>query len=533
VAAATAHPEPSGRLLFADGTVVTADPGRPRARAVAVDGGRIVALDDDALAVTVDERISLAGRALVPGFRDGHIHPLWGGVQQLGVPVADAADVDEVLLRVDRFAREHADLPWIIGSGYPPEILPGATGDADVLDRAVVDRPVALWASDHHTMWVNSAALTAAGIDAATPDPPRGEIARRADGSPIGTLLEAATDLVERHLPATSTEDKVRGLGLALRQMAAAGIVAAQEAALVPSDVAVYVDLAAAGHLTADIAIALRADPEEWRAQRPAFLAVQETGGAPGVRVGTVKLFVDGVIETGTGALLEPYADDLGSRGILNWTAADLADAVATFDADGFQVHLHAIGDAAVRMALDAVAEAQRRNGQRDRRPVVAHTQLVHPDDLDRFAALGVVANFEPLWAERSPLMINLTEPRLGPERSDLQYPIAAILRSGAPVSFGSDWPVSSLVPIEGIAVAVDHYLPSQRITLDEAIAAYTRGTAYQTFDDGRGVIAVGAVADLCLLGADITRMPSAELGQVPVEGTWAAGEATFRSAAR
>jgi len=538
-------------VFFAGGTVLTGDPRRPRVDAVAVAGGRVVALGAEArdrVGVGV-EVVDLAGRSLVPGFRDGHLHPLWGGTALLDAPIVDAVDVADVLERVRGFAEAHPGLPWITGAGYPPEILPGGIGLASVLDSAVADRPVALWASDHHTMWVNSAALAAAGIDARTSDPPRGIIARAGDGTPVGTLLEDATALVERHLPVRSRAELGRGLTLALARMAAAGIVAGQEAALEPENLAVYLDLAVAGRLTADVSIALRVDPARWQAQRPEFLAVREAaeraaaelGDAPTgrVRVPNVKFFADGVIEMGTGALLEPYSDDPSSRGIPNWSSEELAEAAAAFDADGFSSHIHALGDAGVRMALDAVAHTRRRNGAADRRPVVAHTQLVHPDDLRRFAALGAVANFEPLWAQRNEIMTELTEPRLGPERSNRQYPIAEIVRSGALVSFGSDWPVSSMVPLEGIAVALTRqtpdghppagWLPQQRVALDTALSAYTRGVATQLFDDDRGTITVGAPADLALLGADISRLPGAELAAVAVEGTWLGGTAVHR----
>lgn len=541
-----------GGVVFAGGSVLTGDPRTPRTDAVAVEGGRIVALGDEARERVGPgvEVVDLAGCSLVPGFRDGHIHPLWGGAALFDAPIVDAVSVADVLERVRRFARANPGLPWITGAGYPPEILPGGIGHATLLDGVVADRPVALWASDHHTMWVNSAALAAAGIDARTPDPPRGSIARAGDGSPIGTLLEEATALVERHLPVRSRAELGRGLTLALEQMAAAGIVAGQEAALEPEHVAVYLDLAAAGRLTADINIALRVDPTRWQAQRPEFLAAREAAeraaaelgdAATGrVRVPTVKFFADGVIEMGTGALLEPYTDDPCSCGLPNWSPEELAEAAAAFDADGFSSHIHALGDAGVRMALDAVAHTRRRNRAADRRPVVAHTQLVHPDDLRRFAALAAVANFEPLWAQRNEVMTELTEPRLGPERSSRQYPIAEIVRSGAPVSFGSDWPVSSLVPLEGIAVALTRqtpqgqpaagWLPQQRIPLDTALSAYTLGSARQLFDDDRGTIAVGAPADLALLGADITRLPGADLADVGVEGTWLGGRAVHRS---
>lgn len=539
-------------VVFVGGTVLTGDPRGPRTDAVAVAGGRVVALGGDARerAGAGVEVIDLAGRSLVPGFRDGHLHPLWGGAALLDAPIVDVSTVDGVLERVGRFARDNPGLTWITGAGYAPELLPGGIGEAALLDTVVADRPVALWASDHHTMWVNSAALAAAGIAADTPDPARGSIVRAGDGTPVGTLLEEATALVERHLPVRSRAELGRGLTLALEQMAAAGIVAGQEAALEPEHVGVYLDLAAAGRLTADVNIALRVDPGRWQAQRAEFLtarelaqrAAAELGDAPAarVRVPTVKFFADGVIEMGTGALLEPYTDAPHSCGLPNWSPEELAEAAAAFDADGFSSHIHALGDAGVRMALDAISHTRRRNGSADRRPVVAHTQLVHPDDLRRFAALGAVANFEPLWAQRNEIMIELTEPRLGPERSNRQYPIAEIARSGAPVSFGSDWPVSSMVPLEGIAVALtrqtpdgdppDGWLPQQRIPLDTALAAYTRGAARQLFDDDRGTIAVGGPADLALLGTDITRLPGAELAGVGVDGTWLGGRATHRA---
>jgi predicted amidohydrolase YtcJ len=269
--------------------------------------------------------------------------------------------------------------------------------------------------------------------------------------------------------------------------------------------------------------------------------------GVPGGRLGltTVKLFVDGVIEGGTGALLEPYCalahdpSSGGGHGIANWRPGELAAACAAFDAAGFQLHLHAIGDAAVRDALDAFEHVHAVNGARDRRPVVAHTHLVHPADRTRFRTLGAVANFEPLWAQPNEIMVDLTEPRLGPERSGWQYPIGSLLRDGAHVSFGSDWPVSSHVPLEGIEVAVTRQVPGdpdagvlhadERIHRDDAFAAYTAGVAYQAGEEAEtGTIAVGQRADLVLTDADVTRVPATSLGEVAVRRTWRAGRTVY-----
>lgn len=533
-------------LLFDGGAVWS---GAETTDAVAVRDGTIVALGDEARSRRGPrtEVVDLAGRTLVPGFRDGHIHVLEGGAESLSCDLTDAADVAEVERRLAAYADGQPGDGWIVGYSYPPEILPGGIGLATVLDAVVPDRPVALWSGDHHMVWVNSRALEIAGITVGTADPPRGTILRDERGAPVGTLLEAAEDLLQPYLPARSTADEVRGFEVGLGRLAAAGIVFAQEAATPPERVAAYAEVADRGRLTADVDLALRVDPEGWRAQIPHFLdarrevdagrARRRADGVPGGRLTarTVKIFVDGVIEGGTGALLEPYVDAPRSRGLSFWEVEELAAAATALDAAGFELHLHAIGDAAIRMALDAIGAAAANNGPRDRRPVTAHTHLVHPDDLPRFAALGVTANFEPLWAQPNPVMTDLTEPRLGPERSTWQYPIASLLRSGARVSFGSDWPVSSPHPLEGIAVAVTRQTPdgqppggwlaTQRLSLEQALAAYTSGTARQCRDEQRsGTIEPGRDADLTLLGGELLDVPPLQLPDVDVIGTWLAG---------
>ncbi|MFA9430310.1 amidohydrolase [Egicoccus sp. AB-alg2] len=533
--------------------------------AVAVAEGRIVALGPDARSWRGPgtEVVALREGSLLPGFRDGHLHPLNGGAETLDCDLVDSVDVDEVLARLRTFVADHpdpADTPWILGWGYPPEILPGGVGRAELLDRVVAERPAALWSSDHHMVWVNTRALEVAGITAATADPPRGTIVRDADGHPVGTLLEDAEHLLEAHIPPRGVEKEARGLEVGLQRMVSAGLVFGQDAWCVPAMLDAYRRIAEAGGMRADLDLACKVEPDGWVDQVAAFEAVRARAaadeaarrrdGVPGGRVTatTVKFFVDGVIEGGTAALLEPYlpldghgCGDAHDHGISNWTADELTQAAAAMDAAGFQLHLHAIGDAGIRMALDAIDAVARRNGPRDRRPVIAHTHLVHPDDLPRFRRLGVVANFEPLWAQDNEIMRDLTVPRLGPERARWQYPIGSLVRDGAHVSFGSDWPVSSHEPLDGIAVAVTRqvpgeapgagaagdevFLPDERIGLDAALRAYTAGTAHQAGDEAEaGTIALGQRADLVVTAQDVLRVPPRELGDVEVAGTWLRG---------
>jgi predicted amidohydrolase YtcJ len=340
-------------------------------------------------------------------------------------------------------------------------------------------------------------------------------------------------------VPAVDRATQDRGLAEAMRALSAEGIVWAQDASVTLDELDVYLDGARDGVATCRINTAFRVDPKRWTEQRDGFLdgrrrAADDPATHDLVTANTVKFFADGVIEAGTGFLLEPYEDAPHSCGLPNWSPEGLAEAVRRFDADGFQIHIHAIGDAGVRMALDAIERAERTNGRRDRRPVIAHTQLVHPDDRPRFAALGVVANFEPLWAQHDDAMVDLTFPRLGPERSALQYPIGTLLRSGAPVSFGSDWPVSSHRPLDGLATAVTRrnakgepvggWLPEERVPIAQAVAAYTTGTAHQAFDDDAGRIAVGRRADLVVLDRDITAIAGDEIPDARVDQTWLAG---------
>lgn len=529
---------PTGVDLVLRGRVRTGDPVAPLARAVAVRGGVVVALDQDALALADAAAEVLDVPAVLPGFGDGHVHPLWGGVELAGPDVRDRMSVEAIVEEVRRYAAGHPDEDWVLGGPYDPTLVPGGLFDAAWLDAAVPDRPVALQSTDHHCAWVNSVALERAGIDERTADPQAGSVARRPDGSPLGTLVEwTAMDLVLRHAPSPTVAEKVLAVERASELLASAGVTWAQEAALAPGDVPAYLRAAGSGRLAVRVNVALRAEPGEWPEQRAAFVAARReaeaSGSAGQVSVRTVKFFADGVLEAGTAALLDPY-DDIPagqphSCGLPVWAPAELAAAAAAFDSDGFQLHVHAIGDAGVRAALDAVEHVVRVNGARDRRPVVAHTQLVDPADLGRFAELGVIANFEPLWAQLDAVQTDLTLPRIGAARGGRQYPMAALLASGAVLSMGSDWPVSSHRPLEGLPVAVvEHWVAQQRLPPAAALAAYTSGTAYQAFEERAwGTVAVGRRADLVALGEDPLETAPGRWPAIEVLGTWLGGRRT------
>nr|WP_297428588.1 amidohydrolase [uncultured Actinotalea sp.] len=528
---------PRVRTAFVGGTV-WAGRGAPDSTALVVHGDAVLALGREALDLvpTCDEVVDLDDGLLVPAFGDGHAHPMFAGLQDEGPAVAGLGSIDAVVASVRAWAQDHPDAPWVLGAGYDPALAPSGEFDARWLDAAVPDRPVVLRASDYHTAWCSTAALRAAGIDATTPDPPLGEIVRRPDGSPLGTLREwHAVDLVLDRAPSWSVDQQVAALRRAGQRLAAAGITWVQDAWVDPWMVPGYLAAARDGALRVRTNLALRADPARWREQLPWFEAVRADVAALGhplLTAHTVKFFADGVIESGTAAVLEPY-EDTGHRGMPVWDADELAAAAVAVDALGLQLHVHAIGDAAVRDALDAVQRCGEVNGLRDRRPVLTHLQLVDAEDLPRLAALGVVANIELLWAQSDAVQTELTRPRLGAGRSAQQYRYASMVRAGVQVSAGSDWPVTPLDPLEAIRVAVTRqvaaddapWLPHERLTVEEALHAYTAGVAHQAFaDTRRGRLRGGDLADLVMLDADPRRVPPAAIGDLVVRGTWLAG---------
>jgi len=522
----TGHRHPDGSVHMSD--------------AVAFRDGRIVALGAAARALDADTIIDAERGFLAPAFADGHVHPIFGGLEQQFSDVRAAATVQEAAHAVREWADAHPDAEWIRGEGFDPTMAPGGVFLADWLDAEVADRPVVLRATDYHTVWVNSAALERVGYGPGVAQPHDGEIVLDESGRPVGTLREwGAWRPVYDLLPVITDEQAVAALDFATAGFVSAGISWIQDAWVEAHDVTLWVAALKAGAVHVDADLALWADPNSWRDQLEQFTHARrliEASGQHRITAHTVKFFADGVIESATGALIEPYCDCPHSKGIPNWKPEELREAVAAVDALGFTPHIHAIGDAAVKNALDAIEHAAAINQPRDRRWTICHVQLVDPADLNRFAELGVVANFEPYWSKFDSWQSELNRHRLGEDRLHRQFQTRSLLRHGARVSFGSDWPVTTFAPLEGIQVAVtrqldsdsDPWMPEERLTVDEALAAYTSGVAFQSGRDDAGVIRAGARADFVLLDKDPRQVDPMDIAKIQVQGTWRSGNRIY-----
>jgi predicted amidohydrolase YtcJ len=535
-------------LLFTGGPVLTRE-GRT-ATAVAVTGDRITAVGHQEvhdLAGPRTEVVDLAGRLLLPGFQDAHVHPVPAGLELTQCDLTGAKTADDTLAAVRAYADAHPEREWITGGGWSMEAFEGGTPTKELLDAVVPDRPVYLPNRDHHGAWVNSRALALAGITRDTPDPADGRIDRDAAGVPSGTLQEGAMQLVGRLTPPATPADRLAALLHAQRHLHALGITAWQDALVGeflgmddPSEA--YLAAARDGSLTARVVGALWWDRERGAEQIPELVERRAASSHGRFRAGSVKLMLDGVAETGTAALLDPYLDRCGcataNRGTSFIDAGQLPQYITELDALGFQCHFHTLGDRAVRDALDAIEAARAANGPSDTRPHLAHLQVVQPTDVPRFARLGATANIQPLWAAHEPQMDELTIPFLGPERAAWQYPFGALLRSGARLAAGSDWPVSSPDPLHGIHVAVNRvapdaddtpvFLPGERIGLAEALTAYTAGSAYVNHLDDTGEVRSGALADLVVLDRDPFQEPAEAIAETRVSLTYVGGARVY-----
>ena len=539
-------------LVFFGGRAFCADAAHAFVDAVAVRAGRVVAVGSDDVRDLVGpdtERVDLAGGLLVPGFQDAHVHPVQGGLERMRCDLSELGTREEYLGEVQHYADEHPDREWIAGGGWSMAAFPGGTPQAADLDAVVPDRPVFLPNRDHHGAWVNSRALEIAGIDQETPDPADGRIERDEAGRPMGTLHEGAMALVGRHLPKDTPAEVAAALLEGQRYLHSLGITAWQDAivgdyASMSDTAPVYERLADGGRLTARVVGALW-----WRRDRGAEQVAdlverraRHRGGR--FKATSVKIMQDGVAENGTAGMLEPYLDGRGgataNRGLSFVDPHDLREHVTALDAHGFQVHVHAIGDRAVREALDAFESARRSNGRADQRHHIAHIQVIHPDDVPRFGQLGVVANMQPLWATYDPQMTELTIPFLGEQRTRWQYPFGSLRDAGALLAAGSDWPVSSPDPLWGIHVAVNRtspdgegaeggpFLPEQALDLGTALTAYTAGSAYVNHLDETGTIEVGKLADLAVLDRDVFARPLEEIAEAGVVATYVEGRQVY-----
>jgi len=523
-------------LALRNGAIYTVDGARSWAETIAIDDGRIVYVGNDAGAKNYigpqTQVVDLEGRMVLPGMQDVHIHPISGGIEANGCDLNAATNVEEYVATIKKYADEHPNETWIKGGGWAMSAFgPGALARKELIDAVVPDRPVILWSRDGHTVWANSKALEAAGITKDTPDPPDGRIDRDPkSGEPIGSLQEGAGGLVAEKAPPDTDATRDAGLRYAVKMLNRYGITGVQDASVNEEDLKAYHRLDDAGELTLRVVGSIWWEREPGLAQIEGIknLRSEYTGGR--IDAGTVKIMQDGVMENYTAVVLEPYKlpGKKDVRGIPMVEPELLKQAVTKLDAEGFQVHFHAIGDGAVRQALDAVEAARAANGNLGHRHHISHIQLIHPDDQPRFRKLGVVANFQPLWAYADDYITELTLPFISKEPASYLYPIASMERSGAVVAFGSDWSVSSANPFEEMETAITRmdavgkpttpWMPEERIGLPEALAAFTINAAYTNRDErNTGSLEVGKRANLAVLDRNLFEIAPTEISDTKV----------------
>jgi predicted amidohydrolase YtcJ len=535
-------------LVLTEGRLFTADGAGSWARAMAIRNGRIAAVGPDAAAAALvgprTRVIDLRGRTVTPGFGDSHVHPTHGGLARIRCELHEERGRDRYLEIIAAYAASHPDTEWILGGGWSLADFPGGVPRREDLDRVVPDRPVYLPNRDGHDVWVNTRALELAGITKDTPDPAHGRIARDPDGTPLGTLHEGASDLVERLIPPTTPADLRAALLESQRYLHSLGITNWQDAWLTPADQEAYLALAGSGELTARVVGAHWWERERGIEQVDELVERRASGRLGRFNATSVKLMLDGIVENHTASLLEPYLDGHGrataNRGMDFIDPELLKQVVAKIDALGFQPHFHALGDRAVRQGLDAVEAARRANGWTDTRPHLAHIQAVHPDDVPRFRRLGALPNAQPLWAAEEAQMTELTLPFITAETASHQYPFRSLLRHGATLVMGSDWSVSTPNPLLEMEVAVNRispdardrapFLPDERISLAEALRAFTAGSAHAQHLDEAGTLEAGKLADFAILDRDLFDTAEGPIGDARVLGTFVEGVPVFEA---
>ncbi|MEN6561306.1 MAG: amidohydrolase [Acidobacteriota bacterium] len=532
-------------LILTNAAVVAMAGTRPRAEALAIAGGRIVFVGDgrEALALRGEAtRVAdLGGRLVLPAFQDSHIHLIMGGIELGLCDLNGLGTKDEVLARVRDYAAARPDAAWITGGGWDLPLFPQANPRKEDLDALVPGRPVILDSADGHSAWVNSRALALAGITGDTPDPAGGRIERDpGTGVPTGTLRESAADLVEKLVPPLQPGDYIKGLRAGMAMANRFGIASIVEASAGPELLDAYAALDRGGELSVRVLASLYVDTGKGVSEVRRLAGLRRSYAGRRLKATAAKIFADGVMEPHTAALLEPYVDRPGDRGapLLGPEAFD--ELARALDLAGFQIHVHAIGDRAVRMSLDAFEAAGRANGFRDMRHHIAHLELLDPADIPRFKRLGAAANFQALWAYPDTYITDLTLPILGPARSRWLYPIGSVARTGAVIVGGSDWSVSSMNPLLAIQVALtrrgpdappgEAWIPEERADLATMLRAYTANGAWLCREEKtRGTLEPGKAADLIVLDRDLFAMPPAEIGRAKVLLTLLEGREVFR----
>ncbi len=525
----------SATLVLLNGRIWTENPKQPESEAIAIEGNRIIAVGSSSaiekLAAPDCRVIDLGGRRVLPGFNDAHVHLFAGGASLISVQLADANSADEFRHRIGDYARSLPKGTWIRDGIWDHQRWsPAALPTHELIDAVTPDNPVFVWRLDGHMALANALAMKLAGLDHNTKDVPGGEIVRDEHGNPTGILKDQATSLVERVIPPTSERERDAALEAALHEAASHGVTSVQNMWDSPADVysaAKFRELqkfARAGRLTVRI---YNSNPlRDWKSLADA--GVQAAFGSPVLRMGNLKSFADGALGSETAWMEAPFADRPGYSGL---ASADLMDSAAMYasiqgaDRAGLQVSIHAIGDRAISTVLDLFERAEREDGPADRRFRIEHVQHLRPEDAGRFAPLGIVASMQPYhaiddgrWAQKE----------LGPVRIHSSYAWRLLLDHGAMLAFGSDWPVAPLDPLMGIYAAATRrtldgknpqgWVPEQRITVAQAVHAYTIGSAYAEHQEQvKGSLEPGKLADLVVLTDDIFRMPAADLDKVRI----------------
>ena len=512
---ACAPDTPAPDRILLNGLIWTGDSTRPAATAIALRGNSIVAVgfdaDIEALAGEATRVENLEGRRVVPGFHDAHWHlPTRRTADLTGAP-----NVDSLVSRLRAFAATLPDSAWITGRGWTPDMFPANTATSAALDLAFPDRPVLLTDRDGHQSLANRVALRLAGIDRSSVAPPGGAIDRARDGTPTGLLRETAAAPVRERIPPPSADEVYTALQETMAAAARDGLTALQIAnGLNEAEEEAFARALAEGTLRTRFRIAVPFVPlpsdsalSEWTARR-------DRDRGPLLRHGIAKGMLDGTVDARSAAMLAPYAVG-GGTGLPRWSLDTLVETLARYDSAGLQVELHAIGDAAIRQALDAYEAVARRNGPRDRRHRIEHLEVPDPADIPRFKALGVIASTQAVFATPDATALQNYVPLLGPERAARAMPFKALDDAGAVQAFGSDYPVFPMSPILGMQMAVFRQLadgtpeggwePQHRISVEAALRHYTRDAAYAAFREREiGILAPGMLADLVVLSDDI-----------------------------
>ena len=547
-------------LILRNGRVATPTDPSGFAQAIAIDGNSILALGSD---VQIDEYrnsqtrvIDLKGRLASPAFGDAHVHASSGGLESLRCNLLGLRDRYEYLAKIAEWSKQLGPNDWVLGGGWAMEGFPGGVPSAEELDSVTGGRPAFLPNRDHHSAWVNTRALEMAGIDNFTSDPFDGRIERDPTGKAVGALHDGAMGLVAKIMPPTSREELADGLRAALQRLHSEGITHWQDACIgyagelgINDTYEAYIQAEAEGWLTARVRGALWWDRSAGLGQLSHLQSRREQAGGGLFRATSIKMMMDGVCETFTAAMSRAYVGAPGAngthKGSLFVDGDELKEIVRTLDDQDFQVHFHTLGDFAISTALDAIEslpEVRRQVGRHH----MAHLQFVNPKDVKRFGQLGVVANFQPLWAMHDPQMDDLTLPFVDDDMANWQYSINTLQTNGARVAFGSDWPVSSPNPIYEMHAAVNRtaapkygrpgerectvpFRPEEALSIDEALRAFTQGVAYVNRDENvLGTLETGKQADVVVLNQDLYSIPSSSIGDTSVDLTISSGAVVF-----